>query len=1029
MANRSFDRGSNVVMTVDQPVFSVLGPLEVRLPGSSPRLGGPKPRMLLATLLLHANHAVGAEELAEVLWPDHRPRSTAANLRTYASALRAQLGRAPARIRAVRAGYVIELPPHALDLLLFEERVAAARECRARGRPDEAAELLARALALWQGVPLADLPGSPLWDRKLDRLAQARLRAAEDLIELRMAAGEYGEAVGELRALLADHPFREDLWLRLMLALHWSGRQGEALRAYAAIREQLVTELGIEPGPELRRAHEAVLAGEPPPRPPASAGFPGAFDPPAVAGAAWSRGDPAVGAAPALPDAPDSSALSSIPAASGLSADPAASEPPGAPVPGRGAIVPRQLPPDLMDFVGRAAEVAALTGALAPGGVAVVTGPPGVGKTTLAVRCAHAVREAYPHGQLFLSLGGTDPRDGVPGSPADPAELLAEALRALGAAEPLPPTAHERAALYRTLLAERPMLVVLDDAAGAAQVRPLLPGGGSAVIVTGRRRITELPGAARIDLDVLPHAEALRLLTAIVGAERLEREPEEAAAIVRACGRLPLAIRAAGARLAARPGWSPAVLRRRLDDETGRLAELRAGDLEVRESFDRSYRLLPDDAARTFRALGLLGTRPLPGWVVDAVLDRHRSDDVTDALVDANLLRPVGTDLLGQPRYRLPDLLRVDARDKAGEPDMPALARVVAGWTAAAEHATARMPTTVFRLPAPAARRWRLPDDALRRVAADPVSWFGAEHETLVEAVRLAADAGLADAAWGLAAALVPYFDLRCHLGAWEETHRVALEAARAAGDRAGEAAMLRGLGQVALYQDRYVQAAGMFRRSREIFRTLGDVRGEAVSVCGLGAVGQFRGDPVAASRHFRKALGMFVSLDDRSGEAYARQALGRTCLSTGDLNGAADWLGGALRMARELGDTHREGCVSLQLGRLHDLAGQTGRAMRAQGRALAIFEGFGDRHCAAYAMQGLGGLQAARGDWRHGSARLERSLAIFRQLGDRSGEAATRRLLGELHRSSGRRALARGYLRAVTSRQAGVDAAVISPP
>ncbi|MBB2748233.1 UNVERIFIED_ORG: DNA-binding SARP family transcriptional activator [Microbispora rosea subsp. rosea] len=977
-------------MTVDKPTFRVLGPLEVRLPGTAPRLGGPKPRMLLATLLLHANHTVGGDELAEVLWPGHRPRSTAANLRTYASALRAELGQAPARIRALGAGYAIELPPHELDLLLFDERVTAARECRARGRPDEAADLLARALALWQGVPLSDLPGSPLWDRRLERLAQARLRAAEDLVELLMAAGQYGEAVGELRALLADHPFREDLWRRLILALHWSGRQGEALQAFGTVREHLVTELGIEPGPELRRAHEAVLAGEPPSR-----------------------------------------------------------------------VVPRQLPPDLVDFTGRAVEVAALTRALAPGGVAVVTGPPGVGKTALAVRCAHAVREAYPHGQLFLSLGGTtqpsdtaqpsdttqpsgstqpgdtarpddtaQPDDAVsPGggawSPVEPGELLAEALRALGAAEPLPPTVHERAALYRTLLAERPMLVVLDDAAGAAQVRPLLPGGGSAVVVTGRRRITELPGAARIDLDVLPQVEALGLLTAIVGAERLEREPEEAAAIVRACGRLPLAIRVAGARLAARPGWSPAVLRRRLDDETVRLAELRAGDLEVRESFDRSYRLLPDDAARTFRALGLLGTRPLPGWVVDAVLDRHRSDDVTDVLVDANLLRPVGTDPLGQPRYRLPDLLRVDARDKAGEVDMPALARVVAGWTAAAEHATALLPTTVFRLTSPAARRWRLPEDALRRVAADPVSWFGAEHETLVEAVRLAAEAGLAGAAWGLAAALVPYFDLRCHLGPWEETHRVALEAARAAGDRAGEAAMLRGLGQVALYRDRYVQAAGMFRRSRVIFRTLGDVRGEAVSVCGLGAVGQFRGDQAAASRYFRRALGMFVSLDDRSGEAYARQALGRTCLSAGDLNGAADWLGGALRMARELGDAHREGCVSLQIGRLHDLAGETGRAMRAQGRALTIFEGFGDRHCAAYAMQGLGGLQAARGDWRHGSARLESSLAIFLQLGDRSGEAATRRLLGELHRSSGRRALARGYLHAVTSRRVVDDTAI----
>ncbi|MBX6385544.1 MAG: winged helix-turn-helix domain-containing protein, partial [Microbispora sp.] len=654
-------------MTFDKPTFSVLGPLEVRLPGPSPRLGGSKPRMLLATLLLHANHVVGGDELAEVLWPDHRPRSTAANLRTYVSALRGELGRAPVGIRALRAGYVIELPSHELDLLLFEERVAAARESRARGRLDEAAGLLGRALALWRGVPLADLPGSPLWDRRLDLLAQARLRAAEDLVELHMAAGRYGEAVGELRALLADHPFREDLWLRLMLALCWSGRQGEALRAFATVREQLVTELGIEPGPELRRAHEAVLAGEPLPRPPTPAGLPAAFDAPAVPVVTRPDGDPAAEPASDLPAVP--AAVSDISGAAGLPAAPGM------------MIVPRQLPPDLADFTGRTAEVAALTRALAPGGVAVVTGPPGVGKTALAVHCAHAVREAYPHGQLFLALGGTDSRDGE--SPADPGELLAEALRALGAPEPLPPTVHERAALYRTLLAERPMLVVLDDAADAAQVRPLLPGGFSTVVVTSRRRITELPGATRIDLDALPQDEALRLLTAIVGAERLEREPEEAAAIVRACDRLPLAIRAAGARLAARPGWSPAVLRRRLDDEAARLAELRAGDLKVRESFDRSYRLLPDDAARTFRALGLLGTRPLPGWVIDAVLDRHRSDDVTDVLVDANLLRSVGTDPVGQPRYRLPDLLRVDAKGKAGEADTPALARVGAGGAGA----------------------------------------------------------------------------------------------------------------------------------------------------------------------------------------------------------------------------------------------------------------------------------------------------------------------------------------------------------
>jgi hypothetical protein len=464
-----------------------------------------------------------------------------------------------------------------------------------------------------------------------------------------------------------------------------------------------------------------------------------------------------------------------------------------------------------------------------PPSIVVVVGPPGVGKSALAVHCAHAVRAGYPGGQLYLDLGGTEY------APADPGELLAEALRALGVGEAgLPCTVHERSALYRSLLAERPMLVLLDDAAGAAQVRPLLPGNGCAVIVTSRRRITELPGALQLELDVLSPEEAEEFLGRIVGSERLGREREAASAILRACGYLPLAVRIAGARLAGRPRWSLGVLRQRLEDETGRLGELRAGDLEVRVSFDRSYRLLPDDAALAFRALGLLGPQSLPGWVVDAVLDRHRADDVTDVLVDVNLLQLVGTDPIGQPRYRLHDLVRCNAREKAGgAPERHALIRVLGAWMATTESATARLPTTLFSLTSARATRWNLAEDTLGRLTSDPLSWFDAEHEALVGAVRLAVDAGLAESAWGLAAALVPYFDLRCHFEEWQSTHRIALDAARLAQDRHGEAAMLRGLAQVCLYQDRYAEATEMFRRSLTIFHELGDVRGEATSICG----------------------------------------------------------------------------------------------------------------------------------------------------------------------------------------------------
>ncbi|MFI7128192.1 BTAD domain-containing putative transcriptional regulator [Nonomuraea sp. NPDC050153] len=938
-------------MVVEQPVFKVLGPLQVRGPEGPLHVAGRKPRLLLASLLLEAGEVVSSEALVEVLWPRTQPSSAVANLRTYVSTLRS----AGVQIEARASGYTMELGPERLDALEFEDLVA-----RAAGRPEKAAEHLRRALALWRGTPLGDLPASPLWDGRLRSLTQARLAAAEELVALKVARGEHAAAIDDLRGLIGEHPYREDLWQQLILALHHSGRRAEALNAYTTIRRQLVDELGIEPGQELREVHASVLAGDPPP----------------------------------APVAPPPHQL-----------------PPPAPV----AAPPHQLPADVPDFTGRARDVAAVTHALSPEArrpdgppvIAVVTGPPGMGKSALAVHCAHALRPDYPAGQLYLCLGGTD------ADPADPLDLLAEALRALGVAQAtLPPTVRERASLYRSLLSERPMLVFLDDAADTAQVRALLPGSGSAVLVTSRRRIAELPGALQLELDVLPPAEAEELLGRIVGPERVTEEHEAAQAIVRACGHLPLAVRVAGSRLAGRPGWSLAVLRQRLEDEAGRLDELRVGDLEVRGSFELSYQRLPDDAALAFRAIGLLGEQSVPGWVADAVLDRPRADAVVDALVDANLLRLAGTDHVGQPRYRLHDLIRCAAKEKAGgDTERHALARVLGGWLTAAEHASLRLPTTLFGLTSDLAPRWSLERETLGRLTAQPLSWFDAERESLVEAVRLAADAGLAQSAWGLAATLVPYFDLHCLLDEWQLTHRLALDSARAAGDRHGEAAMLRGLAQVCLYQDRYAEAEDMFRRARVIFHELGDTRSEAISICGLAAVNQFSNRHLKALGSFRHALAMFLAIGDRSGEAYARQAIGRVHLSLRDLRQASRWLGDALRLAEELGDAHREGCVSMQLGRLYDMSAESERAMRFQGHALDIFEALGDRHCGAYAMRNLGGLQVARGHRSDGSDQLERSLVIFQQLGDRRGEADTYQTLGELYRSSGRATLATHYL------------------
>ncbi|MEO3874296.1 BTAD domain-containing putative transcriptional regulator [Nonomuraea sp. B12E4] len=1007
--------------------FHVLGPLEVRSGGRPVRISGRKPRLVLATLLLDAGRAVGSDRLAEVLWPHRPPRSARANLRTYVSSLRSDLG--PGHLRSDGGGYAIDVADGALDLLAFEELAE---------RGDHA-----RALALWRGAPLSDLPGSPIWDRRLEPLHEVRLRAAEALIERRVEHGDHDGAASELRGLLAEHPYREDLWGRLVLTLHRGGRKAEALRAYATVRGRLVDELGVEPGAELRRAYELVLA------------------------------DDALPAVPRQlpPDLPDFTGRSTaMTALTTLSTPPPTRETPAVP-PHTAALGNPAGSPHIADAgsVGSARAEAAFGGPV--GGsrvevhagsgrrcsVAVISGPAGAGKSALAVHAAHALCAAFPAGQLYLELGAREP-----------AEPLAEALRALGVTA-VPPTVGERSALLRSLLAERPMLVLLDDARDADQVRPLLPGSAGAAIITTRRRITELPGALQVEIGELTPEEALALLGSIAGSDRVAREREAALAVVAACGRLPLAVRNAGTRLAARPGWSLSVLRQRLEDDW--LGELK----DVRATLDGGYAGLPAEAARALAALGLLGDSGQPGWVVDAALGRHGADDITDLLVDTHLLDLLGTDPLGQPRYRVPNLIARHATERGpalhlardpqkpgpdhedGHPqerdpmpaegpapgDAPArvhtpggagvlaegqppggapvpgggraqggaglgkadVVRVLAAWTATTEHAMARLPTTVFSLTAAGAPRWPLPGRTLDRLMADPVTWFEAEHEALAGAVGVAAELGLAESAWGLAAAMVPYLDLHCHLDTWRRTHTAALAAARAAGDPYGEAAMLRGLAQVSLYQDRYEESEEGFTRSRQIFRALGDKRAEATSLCGLGAVSQFRGRQATSLGHLRRALALFLAADDRQGEAFARQAIGRVLLKSGDLAQASESLTAAMRLARELGDTHREGCVCLQLGHLH-------RAMSFHRYALEIFESLGDRHCGAYALQSLAGLQAARGDLGHASSGLERSLQIFRELGDRSGEASSTQLLGEVHRSAGRTGLALDYLR-----------------
>jgi len=640
--------------------------------------------------------------------------------------------------------------------------------------------------------------------------------------------------------------------------------------------------------------------------------------------------------------------------------------------PRRAAPVPAQLPADVADFTGREAAGCELTAALTGGGAAVavsaVAGRAGVGKTALAVHVAHQVRSAFPDGQLYVDLRGAQAQA------LDWSAVLASFLQALGV-EPgaVPADARERAGLFRSQVADRRVLVLLDNAASEAQVRPLLPAGpGCAVLVTSRRRLAGLEGARRLDLDVLDEREALILLGRVAGAGRVEGDPAAMSAIVGYCGRLPLAVRIAGAKLAARRDWSVGELAHRLADERRRLDELRAGDLEVRASAALSYRTLPADARRAFRLLGLLDAPDLAGWVAAALLDADldRAQELVDELVDAQLLDAAGRDGTGTARYRFHDLLRVYARDRAAEDEddaEAALHRALSGWLSLTEAAERRLPDTSNSVPARAARPWSAPPGLAERLVDDPLAWFEAEERALVHAVEHACSADLVPLAWELAARLIGWFTVRSHWEPWRHTHELALEACRRTGDRSGQATMLLGLGRSACISE---PGVAQQEQALALFRETGDEVGEARANVELAmeynvmvryedalaaadralAISRRRGlreietdavmgrwralldlgrlDEAAAAN--RELLDLLAGRGARRTEAQALCQLARARRAAGDLEPAARLLDESLRITRELGDQYGEAYVLVEYAQVQAERGRVEDAEQA---------------------------------------------------------------------------------------------------
>jgi tetratricopeptide (TPR) repeat protein/transcriptional regulator with XRE-family HTH domain len=661
-----------------------------------------------------------------------------------------------------------------------------------------------------------------------------------------------------------------------------------------------------------------------------------------------------------------------------------------------------QLPSDIPDFTGRETQIDRLTAKLGQRGqsgpppLAVVVGGPGIGKSALALHVAHRIAAKFEDGQLYLDLAGTS-------EPRHPAVMLGEMLYALGVfGAALPDGVPARSALFRSLLADRQVLLVLDDAANSDQIRPLLPPAGACgVLVTSRQLLTDLAGAQHVELDVLPEQEASQLFSGIVGPDRITHEPEHATAILAACAHLPLAIRIAAGRLAGRPAWPLRLLRERLDDESRRLTELRLGDLGVRASFAASVSQLPEAAVLAFRLLGLVGPRTVPGWVLGPLLDRPEADDVLDILVDANLVSLVGIDVNGRPRYRLHDLLRAYADEGAQAIPLDvrarAMNRLLSTWLELVLRATDKLEPSLFRPQRQPAPVPPLPPSTMDNLVADASRWFDAERGALLGAVELAVAWKLDEVAWELAAAAVPYYDQHSLYEDWRRTHELALAAIPATGNPRAEATMLRGLGQILLYRDDYAAASANFQRALTLSQQCGDDREAFLATASLGTIDRVLGRLDQAETRILKSLEIVIAGGDRHLEAQIRSALGKVLLAQGRVDEARAPFEQALEICRKIGDLHREAVVLREACMLYDKVGEPGRAIAYLERALEIFGKIDDERCVAYTMLKAGQLHAGHRDRPRATDALESAVAFFAQHGNRMEEAECWQLLGEL--------------------------------
>ncbi|MFI9152562.1 AfsR/SARP family transcriptional regulator [Streptomyces sp. NPDC053367] len=991
----------------------LLGPVEV---WDGPRrvpLNGSKPTAILAALVVHLGEVVSVDRLVDMVWQDQPPATARALVATHVSGLRRALASAgfEETVRTRSPGYLADLPASRVDARRFEEGLTRGRRLTAQGRAAEAAGVLRDALALWRGPQALEGLGLSFARNEATRLAELRLTAQEERFAADLALGCPADLVAELLAHVSADPLRERPRGQLMTALFRTGRVPDALRVYEEGRRLFRAELGIDPGPELRALHQAVLRADtrllgeatPPPAP-----VPPAPDLPAHSGA--------------RPSSPAGPARDSLDARAALVPGPRPSRK------DTGRPAPSHLPPDVADFVGRAEQIAWAVRLLdrvdeasrtAPP-IGVISGRSGIGKTALAVHVGHRAAARFPDGQLFLDLRASD------SAPLPTADALARLLRALGAdPEELSGDEDDLVNLYRTHTARRRLLLVLDNAMSETHLRPLLPsGGGSAVLITSRRRLVALEGASRLELTAPSEAEALDLLTRVAGGGRADAEPAHAAEIVSLCGQLPLAVRVAGARLAARPHWTPARLAARLRDERRRLDELHAGDLEVRASLGLGYADLDEQERRALRRLALMDLPDFPAWIAAPLLDIpvDEAEEAVERLVDCHFLDVTGADDTGRIRYRIHGLAREHARERCLSEERPAdrdaaVLRLTGRWLSMAKAAASRGPAEAARLLAAAQDAGPLDTDTREELMARPAAWFAAEQPCLTAAVRHCAEHGLSRAARDLAAAVVASSAAQYNqFDAWSRSHTVALDAVRRTGDLEGEAWLLNGLGELRLQQDRFEEAHAYFAEGLALFDRTGEPRGVAAALAGMGAARREQARFGEALELMGRALPLFRDLGDSTGEAHQHYGIGSVHRDRGAYDEAWQELDRAHRLYVTAGNRHGEALTLRGLALCHRARGELAAAEAKLARALDLFEETGDSFGVMYAGQSLAKVHIRQGRLREARERLERCLEVTRERQDRFGQALVLRTLGEGQLAAGARGSAAEHLRAALS-------------